>query len=109
MFGTPTTEQLQGAATVQRLTTLLKRCSVLCTQQRSSSSIESVRMYSSMLLVLLASSLGESVLQVNCSNVLLHLESSASSLAINSQLFAAHLGTQQHSTYLRCDQRSIFS
>jgi hypothetical protein len=60
-----TSRQLHNSATVQGLTAILKSSTMHRDPQFvSSTSIESLRMYSSMLLISLASDLGEAVLQV---------------------------------------------
>ena len=65
LFPAQTAQQLQDSKTVQRLTTVLKSSTVQHGPQHvSKATVESLRMYGSMLLVSLASELGDSVLQV---------------------------------------------
>lgn len=65
LLSVQTVQQLQDSKTVQRLTIVLKSSTIQRGPQHvDTAAVESLRMYSSMLLVALASELGESVLQV---------------------------------------------
>ena len=97
-----TAQQLQDSKTVQRLTTVLKSSTVQHgPQHANTAAVESLRMYSSMLLVSLASELGDSVLQVTHSvfNYLFQL--------IDTN-FAAAADARQHAPHMRHNERQFF-
>jgi hypothetical protein len=98
LFSPQTVQQLQTSTICQRLTTMLKISSIQRGPQHvNAAAFESLRMYCSMLLVSLASELGEAVLQVArfMSACPVPLLTAA----------AASPDAQQHSSHLRSDQR----
>jgi hypothetical protein len=99
LFSLQAVQQLQSSPACQRLTVILKSSSMQRGPQVNAANVESLRMCSSMLLVSLASELGEAVLQVA------FVISFCPLLVLTA--FVASVDAQQHAAYLRSNQRQF--